>query len=60
MNRYQVEYKVLPHWSDWRWYLLEANNDEDAAWEAKNWTDEKGYQLIDIKPIKGESLEKQT
>tara|TARA_X000001036_G_scaffold39472_2_gene31848 strand:- start:2063 stop:2230 length:168 start_codon:yes stop_codon:yes gene_type:complete len=54
MQTYQVEYKKLDHWSDWRWYLLEATDDEEAAWSAKNWTVENGCTLIDVKRITGE------
>ena len=53
MNSYQVEYKVLPHWSDWRWIWIDADDHEEAAWKAKNWTDANNYELIDIKQITG-------
>ena len=53
MNPYQVEFKVLPHWSDWRWHLMEADDHEDAAWKAKDWCDTRGFELIDVKPITG-------
>jgi hypothetical protein len=53
MTNYQVEYKVLPHWSDWRWTLIEADSDEDAAWKAKDFTDSRGFELLDVKPITG-------
>ena len=53
MKPYQVEFKVLPHWSDWRWHLMDAADDEDAAWKAKDWCDTRGFELLDVKPITG-------
>ena len=48
MHRYQVDYQCQ---HDCRWLFFEAWDDEDAAWQAKNWTMSNGYQLIDVKPL---------
>ena len=54
MKTYQVEYSNTRCWEhDWRWFFLNADCDEDAAWEAKNWCDTRGFKLIDVKPING-------
>ena len=54
MKTYQVEYSNKRCWEhDWRWFFLNADCDEDAAWEAKNWCDTRGFELIDVKPITG-------
>ena len=51
MNPYQVEFKILPHFVNW--HFLDACDHEDAAWKAKDWCEDKGFELIDIKPITG-------
>ena len=55
MTSYQVEYSNTRCWEhDWRWTLIKADSDEDAAWKAKNFTDSRGFQLLNVTPITGE------
>tara|TARA_R100000278_G_scaffold38877_1_gene34355 strand:- start:2904 stop:3065 length:162 start_codon:yes stop_codon:yes gene_type:complete len=51
MQTYQVEYTVI---GDNRWHLIDADDFEDAAWIAKNWTTSNGYELVNVKPLQVE------
>jgi len=48
MQIYQVDYECQ---HDCRWLFFNAFDNEDAAWQAKNWTISRGYYLIDVKPL---------
>ena len=51
MQTYKVEYEAI---GDFRWRFFNADDNEDAAWIAKDWADTNGFKLIIVKPIRVE------
>jgi len=49
MITYQVIYR-LPD-EDKHWFFIKADSDEDAAYEALDWTKTRKYNLIDVRRI---------
>ncbi len=50
MNTYQVIYR-LPD-EEKHWFFIKANDDENAAYDALDWTNTHNYNLIDVRRIK--------
>ena len=51
MQTYKVEYEAI---GDFRWRFFTADDNEDAAWKAKDWANTNGFELINVKPIQVE------
>ena len=51
MQTYKDEYEAI---GDYRWRFFNADDNEDAAYKAKDWANTNGFELIDVKPIRVE------